>query len=183
MFKIFFDVSFGSSVPDLEETVPRSGTHCHAVLGHAQTAHSVVMTGEHTWNRKNRFSIIAFLLISFFRSEENKGSEKHSTRKKWDNTNGKTKISLEKVRLWTKSKQKYKTRLKFVFKPEFKDRQIGELIEINTIKNGKNRPNLGNSIYKNWPDGRKLAKLMKIDKNRRKSMKIDESRRKSTKLY
>jgi len=36
------------SIPDLEETVPRSGTHCHAILGHAQTAHSVVMTGEHT---------------------------------------------------------------------------------------------------------------------------------------
>jgi hypothetical protein len=35
-------------VPDLEETVPRSSTHCHAVLGDAQTTHSVVVASQDT---------------------------------------------------------------------------------------------------------------------------------------
>jgi len=34
-------------VPDFEEAIPRSGGYCHAVLGHAKAAHSVVVTGKH----------------------------------------------------------------------------------------------------------------------------------------
>lgn len=38
------------SVPDLEETVPRSGAYCHAVLGDAQTTDTVVMASQNTCN-------------------------------------------------------------------------------------------------------------------------------------
>lgn len=38
----------GSLVPDAQETVPGARAHGHAVLGHAQTADAIVMTGQNT---------------------------------------------------------------------------------------------------------------------------------------
>jgi len=42
-------------VPDLEDAVPRPGGDRHAVLGHAQTTHSVVVTSQHTYQQTNTF--------------------------------------------------------------------------------------------------------------------------------
>lgn len=35
-------------VPDLEEAVPGPCCHCHAVVGHTQAAHPVIMTSQDT---------------------------------------------------------------------------------------------------------------------------------------
>lgn len=42
------DVIFGLLVPDLEEAVPGPCRHCHAIIGHTQAAHPVIMTGQDT---------------------------------------------------------------------------------------------------------------------------------------
>lgn len=39
-----------ASVPDLEEAVPRTCATRHAIGGHADAAHPVVMAGQHSWS-------------------------------------------------------------------------------------------------------------------------------------
>ncbi|KAF0036782.1 hypothetical protein F2P81_012094 [Scophthalmus maximus] len=39
-------------VPDLEEAVPGPCRHCHAVVGHTQAAHPVIVTGQDTYGEK-----------------------------------------------------------------------------------------------------------------------------------
>ena len=41
-------------VPDLEEAVPGAGADSHAVLGHAQTADPIVVTGQHACGNRQK---------------------------------------------------------------------------------------------------------------------------------
>ena len=48
LLRILCRLVLGSSVPDLEEAVPRSSADGHAVFGHSETADAVVVAGQHT---------------------------------------------------------------------------------------------------------------------------------------
>lgn len=45
-----------ASVPDLEEAVPGSRATRHAVGGHADAAHPVVVTRQHSWSTAEKKS-------------------------------------------------------------------------------------------------------------------------------
>lgn len=54
-----------SSVPDLEEAVPGACGHGHAVVGHAQAAHAVVMAGQHACNIATHYSALQYITLPF----------------------------------------------------------------------------------------------------------------------